>query len=148
MTQERGPRAHLSARAKARKRALDILFECDLRNADLLGTLQERVADADPPVALYAREIIAGVQDHQLSVDQRIAESLSQGWTLERMARVDRALARIAVWELDHTDTATPVIIDEAVQLASELSTDASPAFLNGMLATAARNRLNQSEHA
>ncbi|MGL5405530.1 MAG: transcription antitermination factor NusB [Propionibacteriaceae bacterium] len=134
MTEERQHRSHLSTRAKARKRAVDILFESDLRDVELLETLSARTADADPPVRDYTTYLVTGVVQHLLAIDQRISECLVQDWTLERMPRVDRAIARIAVFEIDHTDLPQAVAIAEATQLATELSTDDSPAFLNGVL--------------
>lgn len=134
MTSEHAQRTHLSTRAKARKRAVDILFEADLREHDPLVTLQDRTLDADPPVREYTAEVVRGVVRHQLAIDQRISECLSTDWTLERMPRVDRAIARIACWEIDHSELPVAVAIAEATQLALELSTDDSPNFLNGML--------------
>jgi len=131
----KAPQAHLTARQKARKRAVDILFESDLRERDPLVTLAERTADAEPPVVSMTDEIVRGVVDYIDEIDQAIAGSLSTGWTLTRMPRVDRTIARIAVYELDHTSTPREVVIAEAVRLATALSTDDSPAFLNGLLA-------------
>ena len=93
-----------------------------------------RTADADPPVRDYTTQLVTGVVQYLLAIDQRISECLVQDWTLERMPRVDRAIARIAVFEIDHTDLPQAVAIAEATQLATELSTDDSPAFLNGVL--------------
>jgi len=132
---------HLSARSKARKRALDILFEADLRGGDMLTTLAERADEADPPVRAFSTELVRGVHEHLLAIDQRISECLPIEWTLERMPRVDRNLARIAAYEIDHTDISPQVAISEAVLLASGLSTDESPSFLSGLLGTLARTR-------
>jgi N utilization substance protein B len=129
----RGP----GTRTKARKRALDILFEADLREEDVLETLHERVSDAEPPVRDFTAQIVAGVARDGVLVDDIIASSLGDGWTVSRMARVDRNLARIAVWELWFTDVPSAIAIDEAVGLAGELSTDSSPGFLNGLLGKA-----------
>lgn len=123
-----------SARSKARKRALDILFESELREADPVSTLLVRTEDADPPVREYTTELVKGVSEHAREIDARIADALQAGWTLARMPRVDRNLARIAVYELDYTDLPPSVAVAEAVTLASGLSTDESPAFLNGVL--------------
>lgn len=135
---ERPPRAHLSARSKARKRALDILFAAELRDADPLVILTERQADGDPPVNPFTTELVEGVTANRREIDQRIAESLSREWTLDRMPRVDRVAARIAVFELDHSDISVKVAISEAIALVHDLSTDDSPAFLNGVLGRAA----------
>lgn len=135
------PRTHLSTRSKARKRALDILFEAELRGVPPLETLAERTADAAPPVREFTTTLVRGVDAHALAIDQRIAESLSQEWTLERMPRVDRVAARIAVYEIDHTDIADQVAVAEAVALVQDLSTDESPAFLNGLLRSVVERR-------
>lgn len=128
------PRHH-STRSKARKRALDLLFEADVRGLDPLELLAERSLGTDtPPVREFTADLVEGVCTHRATIDQRIQAGLAAGWTLERMPRVDRCLARIGVFELDHTDLAAQVAIAEAVALAEELSTDESPAFLNGLL--------------
>lgn len=129
-------RGHHGARTKARKRAVDILFEADLRDSDVSATLAERTHDADPPVREYTTTLVRGVATQQLRIDQRIAECLSDGWTLERMPRVDRVIARLATWEIDFGDVDPAVAASEATVLASELSTDDSPAFINGVLST------------
>jgi transcription antitermination protein NusB len=123
-----------STRAKARKRALDILFEAELRGTDPLDTLAVRSDLADPPVREYTVVLVEGVTRHRTEIDRRIAACMSTGWTIERMPRVDRTAARIAVYEIDFGDTPDPVAVAEAVALVSELSTDESPAYLNGLL--------------
>ena len=132
---------HHSSRTKARKQALDILFEAELRDRDLLTTLDEHIATGEPPVREYAEQIVRGIDEHMAQVDQRVADCSSAEWTLERMPRVDRNLARIAVWEIDHTGSADEAIIAEAVALATEFSTDGSAAFLNGLLAAASSSK-------
>jgi transcription antitermination factor nusB len=89
--------------------------------------------------------IVHGIAEHQEQIDARIAACLDSSWTLERMPAVDRNLARIAVFELDYTDTPAPVIIAEAVRLAGELSTDGSPGFLNGLLSKALSTKESHS---
>jgi N utilization substance protein B len=131
-----------SSRSKARKRALDILFEAELRGADLLATLGERVAAADPPVRKYTAELVRGVAAHASEIDTRISACLAPGWSLPRIPRVDRNALRIAVYEIDHGEVPDPVAISEAVQLVSELSTDDSPAFVNGVLRAVAESRV------
>jgi transcription antitermination protein NusB len=125
----------MPARSKARKRALDVLFEAELRGEPVLGLLDERVADASPPVSPYAAELVRGVQAHRDRIDELLAAH-AQDWTLERMAAVDRNILRIGAYELLWApDVPDPVAISEAVRLARDLSTDASPAFVNGLLA-------------
>ena len=128
-----GPRRS-STRRKARKRALDILFEAELRGSDPLQTLAERAADAEPPVRDYTKTLVEGVSTHREAIDQRIAAALAKGWTLARLPRVDRAALRIAAFELDNLEVPPPVVVSEAVHLVSELSTDESPAFVHGVL--------------
>jgi N utilization substance protein B len=123
-----------STRSKARKRALDILFEAELRGLDPLLTLEERTAAADPPVRAYTTELVRGVEAHAAEIDARITECLAPGWTLPRIPRVDRNVLRISVFEIDYGEVPDGVAVTEAVQLVSELSTDESPAFVNGLL--------------
>jgi len=125
----------MSARGKARKRALDILFEAEIRGEPVLDMLGERTAEASPPVPEYAAELVRGVQEHQAQIDALLADN-ARGWTLERMPSVDRNILRIGAYELFWAaDVPDGVAISEAVLLARELSTDASPAFVNGLLA-------------
>ncbi len=135
MADTTAPQTHLTARQKARKRAVDILFESDLRERDPMVTLAERTAEAEPPVGALTADLVRGVVDYIDEIDQTVSGSLSEGWSLARMPRVDRTIARIAVYELDHTSTPREVVIAEAVRLATALSTDESPGFLNGLLA-------------
>lgn len=140
-------RKRTSARTKARKRALDILFEAELRGADPVATLAERTADADPPVREFTTLLVEGVVANQQAIDERISAALSKGWSLHRMPRVDRNIVRIAVYELTSTEVAAEVAVAEAVGLAQELSTDESPAFVNGVL-TKISNPDQQPEQA
>lgn len=137
---EDAPR-HLGTRTKARKRALDILFEADLRGSDALGALADHVARSEPPVRPFTSEIVRGVCHRRAEIDALLASSATGGWTLERMPAVDRNLARIATWEILNGDVAAPVAVDEAVTLAKDLSTDESPAFLNALLDRVIANR-------
>jgi transcription antitermination protein NusB len=115
-------------RHQARKRAVDLLFEAEARTA--LAKAKSDVAPLNPYTVTVAR----GVTAHAAHVDDLIAAHL-QGWTLERLPAVDRAILRVAVWELLHADDVpAPVAVDEAVELAKELSTDDSPGFVNGVL--------------
>ena len=125
----------MAARSKARKRALDVLFESELRSVPLLDLLAERITLGDPPVSEYAAELVRGVSVHRARIDELIAE-YAEGWTLERMPAVDRNILRIGVYELLWADDIPDgVAISEAVLLARDLSTDGSPAFVNGLLA-------------
>ncbi len=128
----------MSARTKARKRALDVLFESDLRDVDPLETLAKRLAPAappEPPVPDYTVRLIEGVVEHKPRIDELISD-YSVGWTLDRMPTVDRNLLRMSIYELLWVDeTPDGVVLSEAVNLARDLSTDESPAFVNGLLA-------------
>jgi N utilization substance protein B len=124
----------MSARSKARKAALDVLFESDLRGRDPLATLEQRVADAESPVRDYTKVLVEGVTQHQHEIDERIVARLSAGWSLERMPRVDRTAVRIAVYEIDYEEVPDAVAVAEAVALVADLSTDDSPDYVNGLL--------------
>jgi N utilization substance protein B len=124
----------MAARSKARKRALDVLFEAELRGEPVLELLAERSAAADPPVSDYAAELVRGVQAHAGQIDSLLAAH-AHGWTLDRMPAVDRNILRIGTYELLWNDgVPDAVAISEAVTLAGELSTDDSSAFVNGLL--------------
>ena len=130
----------MAARSKARKRAVDVLYEADLRGTDAVATLADRVTMADPPVNEYTVELVEGVQAHRARIDEILAE-YADGWTIERMPGVDRAVLRIGVYELLwREDIPSAVSIDEAVELAKALSTDESPRFVNGVLARVLRD--------
>jgi N utilization substance protein B len=143
----------VGARSKARKRALDVLFEADQRGVDAVVLLAERIAGPGAPVRPapsartggadtaqsaipeYAVEIVEGVWAHRERIDELLS-TYSQGWTMDRMPAVDRAALRIGAWELLYNDAVPDAVaLDEAVQLVSELSTDESPTFVNGLLA-------------
>jgi len=125
----------MAARSKARKRALDILFEAELRGQPALNVLAARIERAEPPVSAYAVELVQGVQAHRAEIDRLLAEN-ARGWTLDRMPAVDRNILRIGGYELLWgSDVPEAVAISEAVLLARDLSTDASPGFVNGLLA-------------
>ena len=125
----------MAARSKARKRALDILFEAEIRGEPVLNLLAIRTQEASPPVPAYAGEIVRGVHEHQQQIDRLLA-AYAHGWTLDRMPAVDRNILRIGVQELLwNDDVPDAVAISEAVTLAGELSTDDSSGFVNGLLA-------------
>jgi len=125
----------VAARSKARKRALDILFEAELRGLPTLQLLSERQSLGDVPVQPYAAELVRGVASHSERIDELISWNLVD-WTLERMPAVDRNILRIGVYELLWADGVPDgVAISEAVALAQDLSTDNSAPFVNGVLA-------------
>jgi transcription antitermination protein NusB len=131
----------MSARSKARKRAVDLLYEADLLGVDPMTTLADRVALADPPINDYTVTLVEGVQEHRARIDEILA-SYAEGWTIARMPGVDRAVLRVGLYELVwREDVPDAVAIDEAVELAKLLSTDESPRFVNGVLARVLRDR-------
>ena len=128
----------MGARAKARKRALDILFESELQGRPLGATLADRQAKLDQPLNDYTVRLVQGVAERRAEIDEVIAAH-STGWPLDRMPAVDRNLLRIGVYEIRYVDEVpAAVALSEAVALARELSTDDSPGFVNGLLASIA----------
>jgi N utilization substance protein B len=127
----------VSARSKARKRALDLLFEAEQRGLNADALLTERIARPATQHDLneYTIEIVRGVVAKWVQIDELLA-TYSQGWTVERMPAVDRAILRIGAWEVVFSDAVPDAVaISEAVALARSLSTDDSPTFVNGLLA-------------
>ncbi|GAB3153849.1 MAG TPA: transcription antitermination factor NusB [Marmoricola sp.] len=125
----------MSARGKARRRALDVLFEAEARQLSPLDVLAERVERADPPVNEYTSFIVEGVVRHLDRIDELIS-TYAEGWTLERMPAVDRNILRGGTYEMLWSEEVPEgVVISEWVHLAAELSTDESPQFVNGLLA-------------
>ena len=126
----------MGARSKARKRALDILFEADQRGLDPLKLIADRLARGNEGFVLpeYSITLVQGVMDNSERIDELLA-TYSHGWTIDRMPAVDRAVLRLGTWELlFNEDVPDAVAIDEAVDLARSLSTDDSPGFVNGLL--------------
>jgi transcription antitermination protein NusB len=126
----------VGARSKARKRALDVLFEADQRGLEPVTLLAQRIAEPGTEAALpqYAVDLVEGVVAQQARIDEILA-SHSHGWTVDRMPAVDRAVLRLGTWEiLFNDDVPDAVAVSEAVDLAKALSTDESPGFVNGLL--------------
>lgn len=129
----------MSARTKARKRAVDAIFAADLRKvspAELLAQVAKLVQDRENQEEIfgYATQIVLGVIEHHAEIDDLI-ETYSHDWTLDRMPILDRAILRVACWEILHNaDVPGPVAIDEAVEIAKEYSTEESAGFVNGLL--------------
>ena len=124
----------MTARTKARKRALDILYEAELRGAPVADVLAERRHAAGPPMPEYAVELVEGVVAARADIDELLS-GYSQDWPLDRMPAVDRNLLRIGAYELLYRpDVPDAVAVSEAVTLAGRLSTDQSAAFVNGLL--------------
>jgi transcription antitermination protein NusB len=126
----------MGARSKARKRALDLLFEADQRGLDPIKLIADRLARGNEGAVLpeYSITLVQGVMEHLERIDELLA-TYSHGWTIDRMPAVDRAVLRLGTWELlFNDDVPDAVAIDEAVELARTLSTDDSPGFVNGLL--------------
>lgn len=128
----------MSARSKARKTALDLLYEADIRGTSAVETLKIRdVVEEGPdarPIRDYTRELIIGINDNRRKIDELIT-TYAQGWDMDRMPAVDRNILRLGIYEiLWATSTPDGVAIDEALVLAKELSTEDSAGFIHGVL--------------
>jgi N utilization substance protein B len=135
----------LSARTKARKRAVDALYAAELRDGmatELLEETKQQVGDRQnqDEIFSFANELVTGVLSNQLEIDETIS-SMAQNWSLDRMPAVDRAILRLAVYEINFADLEPAIAISEAVSLANELSTDESGAFVNGVLSAVVATR-------
>ena len=132
----------MSSRTKARKRAVDALYAAELRDVmatELLEATRDQVADRQnqDEIFEFANTLVIGVLANQLEIDEILA-GVAQNWTLDRMPAVDKAILRVGIFEIAYSDAPSQVAISEAVDLAQELSTEDSPAFINGVLATVA----------
>ena len=124
----------MAARSKARKRAVDVLYEADVRGDDRLALLRDRIETGNPPVPEHSVRLVEGVAEHSARIDALI-DAHASNWSIDRLPDVDRAILRMAVYELLWADDVPDaVVIDEAVELAKALSTDDSPAYVNGVL--------------
>jgi len=129
----------LSARSKARKRALDLIYASDMRKRSALDA-REELAEGGP-VNDYTIELVRGVAEHQQRLDEVISTYV-QGWTLDRMPAVDRNVLRLATYEVLYVDDVPDAVaVSEALNLVRDLSTDESPAFVNGVLGNIVRDR-------
>lgn len=123
-----------SSRGKARRRALDILFEAEQRTVAPFDVLRDRREKTDQIINPYTVDLVEGVVSFQPQIDEFLS-TYAHGWTLDRMPSVDRIILRIGTWELLYNDDVPDrVAISEAVSLAKMLSTDESPSFVNGLL--------------
>ncbi|CAB4944117.1 unannotated protein [freshwater metagenome] len=132
----------MAARSKARKRALDILFASELRSEDPVVALERAIEAGEGPTNAYTGTLVRGVVEHLERIDE-VLSTYSKGWTLARMPAVDRNVLRIGVYELLWGDDDVPdtVAVSEALHLVQDLSTDDSPAFVNGLLGSIQRDR-------
>ena len=128
----------MSARSKARKQSLDLLYEADIRKVDLLQLMIERdLLDEGPdarPIREFTRELISGVSEHKRKIDELIT-TYAQGWDMDRLPAVDRNILRLAIFEIVwSSELPDAVAIDEALTLAKELSTEESAGYIHGVL--------------
>ncbi|MDT0187505.1 transcription antitermination factor NusB [Microbacterium sp. ARD31] len=132
----------MAARSKARKRALDILFASELRSEDPVVALDRAIEAGEGPTNDYTSTLVRGVVEHRERIDE-VLSTYSKGWTLGRMPAVDRNVLRIGVYELLWGDDDVPdtVAVSEALHLVQDLSTDDSPAFVNGLLGAVMKDR-------
>ena len=131
----------MSARTKARKRALDVLFAADVRGESATDALDRAIAEGEGPTNEYTAVLVRGVEEHRPRIDEVLGR-YAEGWSLQRMPAVDRNVLRLGVWELLYADDVPdPVAISEAMALVTELSTDESPVFVNGVLGSVLRDK-------
>jgi transcription antitermination protein NusB len=131
----------VAARSKARKRALDVLYASDLRGESATEALARATSEGEGPTNPYTATLVEGVVANQARIDEVLAE-YAEGWTLERMPAVDRNVLRLGVYELLYVeDVPDAVAVSEAMSLVRDLSTDESPAFVNGILGAVVRNK-------
>ncbi|GAB2981247.1 transcription antitermination factor NusB [Nocardioides montaniterrae] len=131
----------MSARSKARKRALDVLYSADMRGETGVEAFARVVAEGEAPSNPYTEVVVRGVSEHLTAIDAVLSQ-YAEGWTLDRMPAVDRNVLRIGAYEiLFAEDVPDPVAISEALALVTELSTDESPSFVNGVLGAIVRSR-------
>jgi N utilization substance protein B len=134
-----------AARTKARRRALDILFEAEARRVEPSVVLEERVGDPDRPVNPYTESLVRGVMERATRIDE-VLGTYAQGWSLDRMPAVDRNVLRIGTFEILFVDDVPDAVaVSEALVLVRELSTDESPGFVNGVLGNILRDKTRLS---
>lgn len=135
----------VSSRSKARKRAVDAIFAADLRKESpeaLLEQTRIQVADRQNQDEIfgYAKEIVIGVVENYDEIDE-LLDTYSEGWPIERMPNVDRAILRVGIWEILYSGAPSAVVVNEAVEIAKEYSTEESGGFINGLLSRVAGTR-------
>lgn len=131
----------MSARSKARKRALDLVYAAEIRGRSATEWLDEQISAGEGPTNDYTTELVRGVDAHRERIDGLIS-SYSRDWTLERMPAVDRNVLRLGIFEVLYADDVPDAVaVSEAVNLVRDLSTDESPAFVNGVLGNIVRDK-------
>jgi len=135
------PAGQATARTKARKRALDLLFASEARGVAAGELLDQQLAEGEIPNNPYTVTLVRGVEHERARIDE-LLRKYSEGWSLERMPAVDRNVLRLGVWELLYAaDIPDEVAVSQAIALVRELSTDESPTFVNGVLGAIQRDR-------
>lgn len=131
----------MAARSRARKRALDVLFAAEMRSESATEALERAIAENDGPLNEYTSTLVLGVVEHQHRIDE-LLEQYAEGWTLARMPAVDRNVLRLGVFELLYADDVPDAVaMSEAIALVSDLSTEESPQFVNGILGSLLRDK-------
>ncbi|HWJ65461.1 MAG TPA: transcription antitermination factor NusB [Nocardioides sp.] len=131
----------MGARTKARKRALDVLYAADMRGETGVEALERVTAEGEAPSNPYTATIVRGVTERRERIDEVLGQ-FSTDWSLARMPAVDRNVLRIGVWEMLWVDDVPDTVaVTEAMTLVRELSTDESPAFVNGVLGAIQRSK-------
>ena len=131
----------MSARGKARKRALDLLYASEMRSESAVVALDRAIEAGEGPTNDYTGVLVRGVVENQARIDELLTE-YSQGWTLQRMPAVDRNVLRLGVFELLYVDDVPDAVaVSEAISLVRDLSTDESPTFVNGILGAIEKSR-------
>ena len=128
----------MSARSKARKQTLDLLYESDIRGSDLLELLASReVVEEGPdarPIRDYTKSLVEGIAAHKRKIDELIS-TYAQGWDMDRLPAVDRNILRLGIYEiLWVVELEDGIVIDEALTLAKDLSTEDSAGYIHGVL--------------
>jgi len=131
----------MSARSKARKRALDLIFAAEAQGVSVNGLLDGEILSAERPTNEYTVTLVRGVHEHLGRLDELIS-TYAEGWTIDRLPAVDRNVLRLGIFEVLYSDDVPDAVaVSEAVNLARDLSTDESPAFVNGILGNVARDK-------
>lgn len=148
-------RRRRGTRYKARRRAVDFLFEAEARDVDPVAIVEDRIdlsrgqANQVAPVKDYTQQIVSGVAEELDGVDMAISRYLSEEWELDRLPAVDRAILRVAVWELLYNeDVPAPAAVTQGVELASEYSNDSAAAYINAVLDDVAHHAAELREEA
>ena len=131
----------MAARSRARKRALDVLFAAEMRGEPAMEALERAIAENDGPLNEYTSTLVRGVVEHQARIDE-LLEQYAEDWTLARMPAVDRNVLRLGAFELLYADDVPDAVaMSEAIALVSDLSTEESPQFVNGVLGSLLKDK-------